>query len=255
VRIPRQACIALSAMVVAVGFAPANAGAAIGVGQTFVPSGGAAACGNDRTWIEYPVPTGGVITSWSFQADANPPQLEFKVARPTGTSNQYTVVGESPMEEPVANQLNTFPIRIAALAGDLIGFYTGTMNDCLRGISTGPSTFSLMGEAALESPATFTPTTEQIDVSATLEPDPDTTITGHPKAKTRKRKARFTFSSSVPGSSFECSLDGAAFTACGSPDAFKVSRGRHTFAVRARGPLGNVDPTPASDAWKFRKRR
>lgn len=251
----RRVCIALATVVCLSVATPAGAGAAIGVGQTFTPSGGAAACGNDRTWIEYPVPTDGVITSWSFLADASPPELKFKLAHPTGIANEYSVVGESGFRTPTPNQLNTFPIQLAAHAGDLIGFYTGTMNDCLRGVSTGPATFTRIGEAALGVPAAFTPTTEQIDLSAVLEPDPDTTITGHPKGKTRKPKAKFAFTSSVPGSGFECSLDGKPFAACTSPDAFKVKRGRHTFAVRARGPLWNADSSPAVFAWRVKKKR
>jgi large repetitive protein len=85
-----------------------------------------------------------------------------------------------------------------------------------------------------------------------LEPDPETTITKAPKKRTRKAKAKFAFGSSVGGSTFECSLDGKPFVTCSSPDKFKVKRGRHSFAVRAVGPLGNADTTPATAAWKRR---
>jgi hypothetical protein len=252
-----KACLGLVAAVGLLGLlTPAAAGAAVGVGQTFTPSGGAAACGNDYTWLEYPVPTDGLLTSWSFLADASPPQLKFKLARPTATPNRYTVVAESSLKSPVANQLNTFPIQVPAQAGDLIGFYTATMNDCLRGISTGPTTYVLQnGEAALNVPTTFTPTTDQLDLSAALEPNPETSITAHPKKRTRRARSRFVFTSSVPGSTFECSLDGKPFVTCASPDAFKVKRGRHTFSVRARGPLGNADSTPAMTVWRVRKKR
>jgi hypothetical protein len=233
--------------------APGSAAAAVGVGQTFTPSGGAAACGNDRTWLEYPVPSEGVITSWSFLADATPPQLKFKVGRPTGTPNQFTVVAESDLKTPVASQLNTYSIQAQAKAGDLIGLYTATMGDCLRGVSSGPPAFTRLGEAAMNTPATFTSDTSQYDVSAVLEPTPDTSITKRPKAKTRRRKAKFAFTSSEPGSSFECSLDGGPFAPCTSPDAFKVNRSKHRFAVRALGPAGNADSTPATAAWRVRK--
>jgi hypothetical protein len=232
-----------------------GASGAVTVGQTFTPGSGAAACGEDRTWLEYPVPADGLITSWSFLADASPPQLKFKLARPTGTANEYTVVAESGLKTPLANMLNTYPFQFAAQAGDLIGFYTATLNDCLRGVSTGPTTFARMHEAMLNVPATFTPSTVQLDLSATLEPDPETAITAHPKRKTRKAKAKFAFTSSVPGSTFECSLDGRAFGPCTSPDAFKVKRGKHVFAVRARGPHGNADSTPATSAWKVKKKK
>jgi hypothetical protein len=48
----------------------------------------------------------------------------------------------------------------------------------------------------------------------------------------------------------QCSLDGAAFRACTFPKAYDgLSRGTHTFRVRAGGPFGNVDPTPARTTW------
>jgi hypothetical protein len=251
----KKGCAVVLGVVGLAAVSPTAAGATTGIGETFTPSGGAAACGGDRTWLEYPVPADGVITSWSFLADSSPPQLKFKLARPTTTVNQYTVIAESGLKTPVPNVLNTYPIQAATRAGDLIGFYTATMNDCLRGISTGPTTFERDGEAALNVPATFAPETVQLDVAATLEPDPETSITEHPRRKAKKTKARFAFTSSVPGSTFECSLDGRAFSPCGSPDAFKVKRGRHTFAVQARGPLGNADSTPASYEWKVKKKK
>jgi hypothetical protein len=251
----KQSCAVVLGVAGLLAASAAGASGAVTVGQTFTPSGGAAACGNDRTWLEYPVPANGLITSWSFLADASPPELKFKLARPTGTTREYTVVAESVLKAPVPNALNTYSIQAPAQAGDLIGFYTATMNDCLRGISTGPTTFARNGEAAFGVPATFSPSTVQLDLSAALEPDPDTSITARPKGKTRKTKARFAFASSVPGSSFECSLDGRPFLPCASPDAFKVKRRRHTFAVRARGLSGNADPTPATAVWRVKKKK
>jgi uncharacterized delta-60 repeat protein len=49
---------------------------------------------------------------------------------------------------------------------------------------------------------------------------------------------------------FECSLDGATFTACTSPSAFSgLSDGAHVFRVRARDNTGNYDSTPVSFTW------
>jgi thrombospondin type 3 repeat protein len=84
---------------------------------------------------------------------------------------------------------------------------------------------------------------------------PDTQITRTPKDKTKKKTARFEFTSTEPGSTFECKLDAGPFQPCTSPHTVQVKKGKHTFQVRAKDPAGNVDGTPASDAWKVRKKR
>ena len=71
---------------------------------------------------------------------------------------------------------------------------------------------------------------------------PDVSITKGPRPKTTKKRATFSFEASEPNSTFECSLDGGAFTECFPPRKFSVKRGRHRFQVRATDPLGNVGP-------------
>jgi Ca2+-binding RTX toxin-like protein len=85
---------------------------------------------------------------------------------------------------------------------------------------------------------------------------PDTTITKAPKDKTKKKKATFEFSSTSPGSSFNCVLDGReTFKPCTSPITVKVKKGKHTFEVVATDAAGNADPTPARDSWKRKKKK
>ena len=79
---------------------------------------------------------------------------------------------------------------------------------------------------------------------------PETTIVSGPTGSVASALAGFTFSSSEPGSGFECSLDGAAFAACSSPQGYTgLAEGEHTFQVRATDPGGNTDSTPASRTW------
>lgn len=80
---------------------------------------------------------------------------------------------------------------------------------------------------------------------------PDTTITSRPAAVSSTDAATFQFASSESGSTFACSLDGGAFTACSSPRSYSaLADGRHTFKVRASDAAGNVDPTPAEYSWQ-----
>jgi N-acetylglucosamine-6-sulfatase len=80
---------------------------------------------------------------------------------------------------------------------------------------------------------------------------PQTTIDSGPPGETQNKDASFGFSSNEAGSTFECSLDGAAFTACTSPrDYTGLALGQHEFRVRATDPQGNVDPAPAHYVWK-----
>ncbi|HEX5916703.1 MAG TPA: hypothetical protein VFY76_02565, partial [Nocardioides sp.] len=79
---------------------------------------------------------------------------------------------------------------------------------------------------------------------------PETTITDGPKGQGRGPAATFTFTSSEPGSSFECSLDGGAWAACSSPATFnRLGQGEHELRVRATDKAGNTDASPATRTW------
>jgi hypothetical protein len=80
---------------------------------------------------------------------------------------------------------------------------------------------------------------------------PDTSITTKPAAVSSSASATFGFTSSEPGSSFACSLDGGAFASCSSPRSYAaVGDGAHTFRVGAVDLAGNSDSTPASYSWQ-----
>ena len=84
--------------------------------------------------------------------------------------------------------------------------------------------------------------------AATGTPCPQTTITRKPRRKTTKRRARFKFTATQGVDDFKCKLDSRPFRDCTSPFVKRVSRGRHTFKVRADG-----DPSPASYSWKVKR--
>jgi hypothetical protein len=84
---------------------------------------------------------------------------------------------------------------------------------------------------------------------------PQTTISKAPPKKTTKKKVKISFTSSIAGSTFECRLDKKPFKSCSSPFTAKAKKGRHRFQVRAIGPTGLTDPTPATASWKVKKKR
>jgi hypothetical protein len=92
-----------------------------------------------------------------------------------------------------------------------------------------------------------------------LPPDtnpPNTRILKLPKARTKRRLAKFKFGTTEPaGAVFMCSLDGRAFSRCASPKKFRVKRGkRHSFAVYSIDAAGNADPTPDAYSWKVERK-
>jgi large repetitive protein len=99
--------------------------------------------------------------------------------------------------------------------------------------------------------------TQDSEIFSCDDSPPDTTILKGPQDKTKKKTATFEFSGSdaraIAG--FECSLDGAAFTACTSPHTVKVKKGKHTFSVRAVDDSANIDASPATDDWKVKRKK
>lgn len=86
---------------------------------------------------------------------------------------------------------------------------------------------------------------------------PDTEIT---KAKIgkKKHKAKFEFTGSggAPPLSFECKLDDKEFEPCSPPSSYKhLKPGKHTFQVRAKDAGGRLDPTPATQDFKIKRKR
>jgi hypothetical protein len=78
---------------------------------------------------------------------------------------------------------------------------------------------------------------------------PETTITGGPSGRVNTTSASFTFTSSIPGSTFACTLDGGSSTACTSPASYSgLTDGDHTFSVSATAN-GVTDPSPATRTW------
>jgi hypothetical protein len=160
------------------------AGAAVTIGQTFIPDQD---FGGSGTFIQtsspdgsYAVPSDGVITSWSFQAAAGPtPPIKLKMFRfVSGTD--YTTVGESQVVTPTAGILNTFPTRIPVKGGDVPAHFYSDTSVAFRNVPGYDAVFNsgAPGDPSLDAPPGTTLTYEfdagdQLDLSAVLEPDAD----------------------------------------------------------------------------------
>jgi large repetitive protein len=186
---------------------------------------------------------------WTVETEAEPPgdttppetTLGGRPATPTTSqSATFTFTGADNVTAPASLR---FECRLDESA---FGFTPCSSPQLYSNLAEGTHKFDVRAVDAAgnadDSPATHTWT---IDRTA-----PETTIGNAPATATTSTSAGFTFTSSEPGSTFECSLDNAAFTACTSPrNHTGLSSGNHQFRVRARDALGNVDASPAVHTW------
>jgi len=95
----------------------------------------------------------------------------------------------------------------------------------------------------------FDPTPATRTWTVDLDP-PQTTIDSGPTGIVRVASANFTFSSNELGVTYGCSVDGAAFAPCTSPQNLtNLAQGAHVFAVRATDSANHTDETPATRTW------
>lgn len=80
---------------------------------------------------------------------------------------------------------------------------------------------------------------------------PDTVIDSGPSGASSKSSPAATFHSSEPAATLDCSIDGAAFSPCGSPLTLgPLPDGDHTFRVRSTDQAGNLDASPAERSFR-----
>jgi YVTN family beta-propeller protein len=83
---------------------------------------------------------------------------------------------------------------------------------------------------------------------------PDTKIISAPTDPTYSSNATFTFFSHATGATFQCSLDGADWSACTSPVSYSgLAWGSHSFSVKATSDAGYTDPVGATKSWTIVK--
>src|SRR5207245_10895904 len=79
---------------------------------------------------------------------------------------------------------------------------------------------------------------------------PNTHIASGPPNPSNNPTPTFAFSSDQSPVTFQCQLDGGAWSSCTSPDTLgTLAAGSHTFSVRAKNGAGTTDPSPATSTW------
>jgi large repetitive protein len=183
----------------------------------------------------------------------------------TGNVGAAVVTTWEVIAAPVVQLLSTPPVTVAsplatftfsasqpgatftcALDGAAYTPCTSPVN--LTGLAVGLHSFSIQATAAGA-------VGEPVHYQWTVAPPPDTvapetTIVTGPASPTSDTTATLTFTSSEAGSTFACSLDGAAYTACTSPREYTgLSVGSHEVRVAATDTAGNLDTSAAVHTW------
>jgi hypothetical protein len=106
---------------------------------------------------------------------------------------------------------------------------------------------SYMGQFQYSTPIGWQTAIVGLKPSSTAVPVP--AITSTPLNPTNQTGAAFSFTDTLPGTSFQCQFDGSAFSSCSSPISYPgLSQGSHAFSVRAQDTAGNLS-TAASFMW------
>ena len=283
----------LSLILAAALLVPGSASAATDIGRVAPDGAVLADCNSDTAHVTTPAagtnpyvaPSAGVITEWRFRAEGNPGTVALQVLNVIDNST-YAPIAETPAAALAADQLNKVPARIPITAGQIIGLRTTTASHGCYAVSqtgftnhqvtpapapgSGPTMFGTgSGDAATNIAATIEPdadgdgygdeTQDGCPKNAARSDDcvaPSVKIDSGPKKKTKKAKAKFTFSSDDANAKFECSLDGKKFSSCSSPLKLKVKKkkGKHTLEVRAVDGNGNKSDE-ASYTWKVKPKK
>jgi hypothetical protein len=179
----------------------------------------------------------GTTSSYGWTIDTLPPDTSI-TAQPSALSNSA-----SPSFSFSATQIgSSFECDL-----DGGGFAACSSPKTYAGVADGAHTFQVRAVDPAANvdgrPAAYSWT---IDATA-----PDTSIgPSQPFPLTTATGATFDFASTESGSTFACSLDGAAFTSCSTPKTYSaLVDGSHTFRVRATDTATNTDASPASYGW------
>ncbi|MCM8750442.1 DNRLRE domain-containing protein [Thermomicrobiaceae bacterium CFH 74404] len=181
--------------------------------------------------------------SFTWTVDTSPPSvptgLTASAAGPTQVDLSWSASSD---DHGIAGYQIYRDDELLATVGDQTAYSDTTV--------TGGSTYSysvLAWDLAGNLSSASTPVTVTLPVATS---PPDTVIDSGPPAFTDSQEASFSFHATEQDSSFQCRLDGGAYSPCSSGQTYTgLAEGEHSFEVRALDADGNADPTPAAHAW------
>ncbi|MBK8903182.1 MAG: right-handed parallel beta-helix repeat-containing protein [Anaerolineaceae bacterium] len=180
--------------------------------------------------------------AWTVEADITPPETTITVG-PSGSIANVDVIFEF-----TGTDSGTAVLDLdfeCSLDGEPFGGCSSPEE--IQDLTPGEHTFEVR---AIDQAGNIDPTPDTRTWTVVDAVPPETSIDTGPADPSELTTATFTFSSDDATAVFECSLDGAAFTACTSPHAESgLALGLHTFAVRAVDLAGNTDLTPELYEW------
>lgn len=173
---------------------------------------------------------------FAWLVDRTPPDTTIRGASRSGRTARFQLGADEP---GVTFRCSRDGAAFAGCSSPLV----------LSGLSNGRHTLRVLAQDEAGNVDT-TPARRSWTVDSSA---PGTLLTRHPPSVTSSRTATFSFSATEGGATFECSLDGRAFSSCSSPITYiSLDRGSHVFLVRARDRARNVDQTPVSWRWRVR---
>jgi hypothetical protein len=198
-------------------------------------------------WLDMPNP-GSARSGYEARfTGVNGSATNYKVELSKWYSGTRTVLAStSGFSLPVGTTM-----ALTETSGGSLGLWTGTSN--LTALLTANDSAYSSGYAGLEvnggEGTIYDFRAGRIDIQP-----PDTTIQSGPSGVVSPQDVSFTFTATEGGSTFECSIDGGAYSACSSPKDYEsLVSGPHTFRVRAVDAVGNQDETPAERSFEVAK--
>jgi Galactose oxidase-like, Early set domain len=177
----------------------------------------------------------GAETTYGWTIDTVAPTVALTV-KPTNPSND----GSPSFSFAASESGSSFSCRI-----DAADFAPCSSPATYHGLGDGAHAFSVRANDEVGNLSAPVGHSWTIDTTA-----PETTLAAAPTSGTAT-SATFAYSASERAT-FECRLDGAPFTLCGTPTSYaSLGRGDHQFQVRAIDVAGNADPTPSLHGWRI----